>query len=304
MLICSDEVSLFVITFQVVCEGVKEYHMKNKVLKATLAVAALGGSCMLSVANAAHISIPAGGFGVSNNFIDNGVITTEYRENGEVWEWLDLTVTNGISHNSIVADLLNDGSLNNSDGVLNANDGAKADVAALSAVEASGWSTVNLDDVTSMFNDYFGFTDELVVNSASTAAGASLTEDFIALFGDTYHEGYEDIGTTLFEADPQQPNVGYTYGGSETMSLPLYNFAPMVYDGRFKDSTRDFEDFVQVGTIVLQDVVEFHIGSWLARQVIVSDGNPQITSVPEPSSITIFSLALLGLVSLRRKFAA
>ncbi|MFT6909748.1 MAG: hypothetical protein ACJAS1_006475 [Oleiphilaceae bacterium] len=52
---CCDGVSL-VITFQVVCEGVKEYQMKFKFLKTTLASIFLAGSSLMNVANAALIT--------------------------------------------------------------------------------------------------------------------------------------------------------------------------------------------------------------------------------------------------------
>jgi hypothetical protein len=277
--------------------------MKFKFLKATLTVAALGGSGMLSVANAAHISLPTGGFGVSNNFIDNGVITTEYRADDTVWEWLDLTVTNGISHNSIVADLLNDGSLNNSSGVLIGSGGAKADVAALSAPEASGWSTVSQGDVTSMFNAYFGFTNELTVDFQVYTTDAVLVENFIMLFGDTFHEGRIDDNNISLDANTTLPNIGYSYGYTTT-TTSNGRYAPIVYDGQLIISTGDKSDYVSNQFAVSPTGARYYQGSWLTRELSISDDNPPTSSVPEPSSITIFSLALLGLVSLRRKFAA
>jgi hypothetical protein len=285
-------------------KGKKGNFMKYKFLKATLAVAALGGSGMLSVANAAHISIPTGGFGVSNNFINNGVITTEYRADDTVWEWLDLTVTNGISYNSIVADLLNDGSLNNSGDVLFANDGAKQDVLDLTAAEASGWSTVSRGGVTSMFNAYFGFTNELTVDFLEYTVDAELVENFIALFGDTYHEGNIDVDNVRPDADPALPNIGYTYGHSDTAAPFTSVLAPIVYDGQFRGNKIDRDDYIINSISRSAWTMDNHIGSWLTREVSISDDSPQTSSVPEPSSITIFSLALLGLVSLRRKFAA
>jgi hypothetical protein len=282
-----------------------EYQMNYKFLKATLALAALGGSAMLSVANAAHISIPTGGFGVSNNFINNGVITTEYRADDTVWEWLDLTVTNGITHNSIVADLLNDGSLNNSSGVLIGSGGAKADVAALSAPEASGWSTVSQGGVTSMFNAYFGFTNELTVDFQVYTTDAELVENFIALFGDTYHEGNIDADSVSPDANPGLPDIGYSYGYTNTaVASGAAIYAPIVFDGQYRQRTGDSADYLSNQFSVSPTSATYYQGSWLTRELIISDDSPQTSSVPEPSSITIFSLALLGLVSLRRKFAA
>jgi len=279
--------------------------MNYKFLKATLAVAALGGSGMLSVANAAHISIPTGGFGVNSNFINNGVITTEYRADDTVWEWLDLTVTNGITHNSIVADLLNDGSLNNSNDVLIGSVGAKADVADLSAVLASGWSTVSQGDVTSMFNNYFGFTNELTVDVDVFPTDAESVEDFIALFGDTFHDGFIDIERDDIDANPDLPNIGYSSGSTDTS----YNgrgdkYAALVLDGQYINRSNDRGDWLTTKSSSGPAYYYSGIGSWLTRELVVSDDSSNSISVPEPTSITIFSLALLGLVSLRRKFAA
>lgn len=158
----------------------------------------------------------------SSTFTDNGNKVTEVRtfddSSVQTWEWLDLTVSNGISYNSLVADLTDDDKLNNSS-ALNANAGALADVAALSPDDQSGWETQSDQDIVDLFNNFFGLS--LVDGQThSFLANVTIVETFIAYFGDTYHEGRADIGLVV-GINGIGYNSGYTYGAANTTGTPF-----------------------------------------------------------------------------------
>ena len=243
--------------------------------------------------------IPAGGFGVKSNFIDNGLITTEYRADGTVWEWLDLTVTNGISFNSLVDDLNDDKTLNNSNiSTSNSSAGARADVAALSAAHTTGWNTVSALDVVEMFNSFFGTT--LVVGATLRAPSDPLDDDavvekFIQLFGDTYHEGRSDTGSNSRDANDNLDNIGYAQGATATAlaSPAAYNFATVVYDGQYINLNDDSnDDFVALDFNANRFAWHENVGTWLLREV---------KSVSEPATAVMFTLGLMGVIVRRRR---
>ncbi len=124
----------------------------------------------------------------SSVFNDNGYKVTEVRTFGdssvETWEWLDLTVTNGISFNSLVADLADDSKLNNSSALL-ANTGALTDVEGLLAVDQTNWETQTDQDIVNLFSNFFSLAlrDDIMF---SYRANVDIVEEFIFLFGDAY----------------------------------------------------------------------------------------------------------------------
>jgi hypothetical protein len=250
--------------------------MKNQFLKVTFINIVLAVCCMMNAANAAHISLPTGGFGVSSNFIDNGVITTEYRADDTVWEWLDLTVTNGISYNSIVADLLNDGSLNNSGSVLNASAGALSDVDALSTTDALGWSTVSIVDVTHMYNTFFGFpSGELPIFEVHSYGGnVSIVEEFILLYGDTHHDGLFESSIPFPDVNPSLLNIGYSSGFSSNEAyIPTANIHAGVIDGQYYGYADDHQDdAVYIDGIGRNYTPVDVFGTYLIREVTALGG--------------------------------
>lgn len=260
-------------------------------MKLVKAIACL--ATLLTATTSFAAVIPAGGYGVNSNFIDNGVVTTEYRDDGTVWEWLDLTVTNGISNRSVVADLEDDGILNNST-ALNGSVGAIADVTALSAQQNSGWQTVAMADAVSMLNSYFGTSFSVGSNLFALAAPlneASTVELFINLFGDTYHDGFADDNLVPVDANPSLANIGYAYGISSTAISATYNRETQVFDGQFIDETVDANgDEIKTSEdrFVVNPAPD--AGTWLVRQVVV---------VSEPSTVLLFALTLIGFAAAR-----
>ncbi len=237
--------------------------------------------------------IPAGGLGVNSNFIDNGLVTTEYRADGTVWEWLDLTVTNGISYNSLVADL-NDNGLLDGSSALNANSGAVADVLALTAPHRSGWGTVSDVSVVNMFNSYFGTSlidDTNLFAPTAPLDDSTVVERFISLFGDTYHEGLSDINATV-GLNGSGKNSGYTYGMTSTSIATNNNETAYVLDGEYwQDSTDMSNDMIITTNILITNEIRYWAATWMQRE---------ITPVPEPTTLAIFGLGLIGLVARRQ----
>lgn len=245
--------------------------------------------------------ITTGGFGVDSNFIDNGLITTEYRADGTVWEWLDLAVTNGISFNSLVDDLNDDNTLNNSNTfTLNANDFAQDDVNALSAAQAAGWDTVSASDVVNMFNSFFGTSlsvGDTIRQPWMPLDDNTVVEDFIKLFGDTYHDDFIEeclTNSTCIDENPNLENIGSAYGMSNTIKkTPTIILMPNVYDGQTFDLLTDnAADLIDTKFSLSTDSVSHDIGTWLTREV---------KSVSEPATAVMFTLALMGLIVCRRR---
>ncbi|UUO22031.1 hypothetical protein FGD67_01575 [Colwellia sp. M166] len=96
----------------------------------------------------------------TSTFADNGLITTETRTDTatgavSVWEWLDVTVTNGLSYSNVVTDLV-DGILGNTSAHTGASAGAISDICALSAAQATSWQTVTIEKISEMFSAFYG----------------------------------------------------------------------------------------------------------------------------------------------------
>ncbi|WP_448550879.1 hypothetical protein [Thalassotalea montiporae] len=231
--------------------------------------------------------------GVDNNFEDNGLTVIEYRGDGSVWEWLDLSVTNGISYNSLVADLNDDGRLNNSTSLVTTNSGALNDVHSLTPDLSSGWSTVASSDLTSLFGTFFGLT--LLGNEQVTIGNGSsdLTEQFILAFGDTVHEASQDSGATINDVNPNLPNIGETRGFTNTAVGNRGRYrSPFVLDGQtsfqISDNVTDILSFNATNTAQFANAT---VGTWLVREV---------ATIPTPNMMSLFALALVGLF-IRRK---
>jgi hypothetical protein len=238
----------------------------------------------------------------SSTFTDNGNKVTEVRtfadSSVQIWEWLDLTVTNGISYNSLIADLADDDKLNNSI-VLTANLGAIDDVEGLSSDDQSGWQTQSDLDIVDLFNNFF--TLSLVEGDTHHYnANVSIVEEFIVMFGDTFHEGLVEYGGPG-GTNGVGRNSGYTLGMTSTTHPPPVtdeNVAAIVHDGQYFNRIDDqFADYIYLTRHVNPDEVVYAYGSWLARlQPVVSDAQP----VNAPTTIVLFALALMG-IGVRRR---
>lgn len=102
------------------------------------------------------------------DFTDNGDITV-VNDNGQVTEWLDLTITTDLSFDDV-------------DGFLA--DGSLDEVIADSEL-AAGWRIASLAEVIAMTNLYFGVWDN-VLNQIVFDYSESTISSFINLFGDTF----------------------------------------------------------------------------------------------------------------------
>jgi len=239
----------------------------------------------------------------TSTFTDNGNVILETRtfadNSEEEWEWLDLTITNSLSFNSIAADLANDGSLNNSDNSLVGLSNSIADVTSLAADEQFGWSAASDQDVVDLINAFFAtdthptFPMEDGENIVS-GLNSTLIEEFITTFGDTYHEGRDDAGFTSSDANPSLPNIGFAQGITGTVFAGDVNFNEIVSveDGQYFYSTSDtVTDRIITTSNYLNDASDdYLIGTWLIRQ-----------KVDEPGTILMFGLAMLGLAVRRMR---
>lgn len=255
-------------------------------------------------ATAALFSLNANALDYTSDFTDSGNKVTEVRTfstgakagTTETWEWLDLTVTNGISFNTLLCDISidcnndgiadNDGVLNNSNNDLNANSGALADIAALSDADRVGWQTQSDTDIVNLFNAFFNLS---LVDDQNHNYGTNVieVERFITLFGDTYHEGREDYGK-INGVNGSGKNSGFSAGLTHSPhTINGFNERAYVEDGENHDVRDDLKNdkIMTTGFGINSDFTNKY-GTWLAREVV---------ETPEPTSIAMFTLALLGL---------
>ncbi|WP_286233407.1 PEP-CTERM sorting domain-containing protein [Thalassotalea sediminis] len=251
----------------------------------------------LIVSGTAHSTM----IGVSGNFINFGPTVYESREDGSVWQWLDLTVTNGISYKSLVADLADNNLLDNSS-PLNGSAGAVADVIGLYDSYRGGWSTVSDTSVVNMFNSFFGLSlvDDQIYNFNRNV---EIVNDFIKAFGDTYHEGFcNDTNSCPVDVYPQSKNSGYTYGRTSSHSFTLqsgrYNEAANVFDGYYRNLGGDSNfDLINTGLSSHVKSTYAATGTWLVREVKPAN---EAQPVSEPATALLFAVSLVA-IGLRRK---
>ena len=253
-------------------------------------------TALILLTNLAHSGpILMNGQGVNGNYFHNGLITTEYREDGSVWEWLDLTVTNGISFKSIASDLDDNALLDNSYSLVS-NEGALSDVLQLSSNQKSGWSTVSEDESMFLINDFFGLS---LLDQQAHSYGMENTNymnEFISLFGDTISEGYEDQygvrqqGTNESNHATSNSARGFT----NQKYFGIFNELLIFHDGARAYDAGDFRnDFINTSTYDYNNRSLRSTGTFLVRE---KEENSQTVSVPEPSTLILFALPLLGLI--------
>lgn len=228
----------------------------------------------------------------SSVFTDNGNLVTEtrtYSDHTETWEWLDLTITNGLTYNSIVADIANNGALDNSGSVLSGYTNSINDVLGLNTAQQTGWTTVSDQGVVDLYNSFFNLTlidDDFYRFGRNTA----IVEMFITMFGDTYHEGFLDAGIIYNDVAPYLPNIGYTYGYTDTkIYSDTHIEAAYVSDAQYYSKTYDSTfDYLSLGASLSANNVELAVGTYLNRKV-------NLMQVPEPGTFALFMLALIGM---------
>ncbi len=231
----------------------------------------------------------------TSTFTDNGNLVTEtrtYTDHTETWEWLDLTITNGFSYNSIAADLT-DGVLGTQ---LTGHENIIADVTGLTPDQTGGWSIASDQDVVELFNSFFG----LNLNEGQRhlyGANIDLIETFITYFGDTYHDSFDDNGTTLSDSNTNLPNVGYTYGfTSSTVNYNNYTYQKLalVMDGQYANHDNDNVNDYVTNYPYTGSTQANAVGTWLTRLQTTDD---QAISISEPGTFALFTLALMGMFS-------
>lgn len=276
-------------------EGQMKNYKDNNMKNISNSISTLIAASVLLISFSGSTTIIVGGsYGISSNFVNDGIITTETRSDGTIWEWLDLTITNGLSLNSVELDLADDGLLNNSSNVLLYDStSALGDVTSLHSLLKSGWSTVSIDVLADLVSSFYG--QIFVPYDSSTFSESTLTDDFVELFGDTYFEGLDDRNGSSFEVDSNYR--GRTEGFSNTELLGTGTsfdgrfWTSMVYDSETPSSTSTV-DVVNHGRASVPTNPDSDIGIWLAREVV---------AVSEPSTIAIFVLGMIGLASRRFK---
>ncbi len=234
----------------------------------------------------------------TSTFADNGNLVTETRQYDgytETWEWLDLTITNGITYLSIAADLADNGNLDNSFGLVG-NENSIADVTGLSATNTSGWSTVSDQEVVDLFNHFFSEVSLIDDQMLRLGVNNYQVEVFILMFGDTYHEGRDDFGFFSKDNNKLLPNIGYTFGLTNSAYGVDSTEGAMVNDGQYDTSTVDnIYDYLETNQVLGTSSTYPTVGTWLTRQV--SSAETQVTQIPEPGTFVLFSLAMIGMIS-------
>jgi len=167
-----------------------------------------------------------------------------------------------------------------------------------------GWRYATAAEFGAMLSAATGGVYSGITGAGQTQILESATDlrDLIGLFGDTFSTGYQDIyGSSYCELHPEQCVDGdlvYTLGFLVDSPYVGYHFRGLIYDNDLISSNSD-----QVTTygIYYDSFFAGTLGSYLVRNTLAVDA--ATTSVPEPSSVALMGLGLLGLGFARRKKA-
>ena len=224
--------------------------------------------------------IPSG-FGSESNFYDNGLVTTEYENGVAVREWLDLTITNGISYSSLAADLEDDGILNGSPKFFSGNAGALSDISNLTLGQSQGWMSASSQQLNSLIDTFLGISynptrgTHIFRDDDGYRTYIPIVGSFVQLFGDTFNEGLADIGAT---PSNQPPSVEFNAGYTTPETYPPFNFRSFRVSG-WSGGNNQIDSYSR--NVITE---RYEIGTWLVRDVQI---------VSEPKTILILLLGLL-----------
>ena len=256
-------------TFYVWCKGIKlEYQLKYKFLKMAFA------GLVLSTSGITHAAL-----------ITHNGYTLDTRTDivtGGGYEWLQWDVTVGYSINSALAANGRFGGTN----------------------YGQGWTLASNVAVASLLTSYFPSFKVLLItsneNQFSRTTNVSYDSDdaqyvnFVSMFGETfnYYDRDSDLNNTGLERSGSR-----AFYGSDLVADSRFKYVSV--HGRYADRSASYEDRKFFGPkaytsgydlIDLTDTSRSH-GIALYRPV---------ATVPEPSSVAVFALGLLGLVFRRR----
>lgn len=198
--------------------------------------------------------------------INNGFYTTS-----DELEWLDVTITRGLSYNEVIAQV-NDTSF--------------------IADYGSGWRYASGNEFDNLMLD-FGFSPlhpscdrgNLFCDVYPTETGP-LINTAIAMLGDTKTD-------SLKADDPLNPTVdgfGFTYGLLADRYSPDYIWAAVVWDAEITDLIGN--------ELNLNDRIWTHNGVWRPEHKIATVGSYLVrdVAVPETAAFWLFLVGLLGLI--------
>lgn len=194
------------------------------------------------------------------DFTDNGD-TTSVNNNGQVTEWLDLSITTGLSFDDVTGFLIDD----NLDEVI-----ADPELAA-------GWRIASLSEVIAMTNQYFGVWDSLTSQLVFDYSTTTITS-FINLFGDNFAGG-------IFAST----GIGFSTQGFTSDIFdndPAVRAAVQILGAGRNEVKQDWN--------VFSNGRDDSVGAWLVRDI------SPIEHANAPASIALFVLAIMVMLNRRR----